>query len=135
GWIISSHSNLVYWNYFYYNGQPLQAFDSGTNNNWDNGTIGNYWSDYGGVDADDDGIGDTSYSISGSAVSQDNYPIWDDGININKYFFNKTWGGIAEESFHDTAFDANGNIYITGYTSTNTNGEDDIILLKYTSES
>ena len=53
--------------------------DEGTNNQWDNGTIGNYWSDYPGVDANDDGIGDTPYDITGAASSQDNFPIWDDG--------------------------------------------------------
>ena len=55
------------------------GYDEGTNNQWDNGTIGNYWSDYPGVDVNDDGIGDTPYTINGSASSQDNFPIWDDG--------------------------------------------------------
>jgi len=53
----------------------------GSNNQWDDGSYGNYWSDYSGVDANDDGIGDTPYIISGSTGSQDNYPIWDDGPN------------------------------------------------------
>ncbi len=58
------------------------GYDEGTNNQWDNGTIGNYWSDYPGVDANDDGIGDTPYTINGSAGSQDNFPIWDDGAEF-----------------------------------------------------
>jgi len=45
---------------------------------WDNGSIGNYWDDYQGVDANHDGIGDTPYLISGSPGSQDNFPIWTD---------------------------------------------------------
>ncbi len=55
------------------------GYDEGTSNQWDNGIIGNYWSDYPGVDANDDGIGDTPYDIPGTASSQDNFPIWDDG--------------------------------------------------------
>ncbi|TFF90357.1 MAG: hypothetical protein EU548_03405, partial [Promethearchaeota archaeon] len=74
---IHSDNNLIYNNSFISNAQ--QARDYGINNQWDNGSLGNYWSDYGGVDFNDDGIGDTPYSIIGIAGSQDNYPIWDDG--------------------------------------------------------
>ncbi|MFX1379861.1 MAG: hypothetical protein ACFFA4_12295 [Promethearchaeota archaeon] len=51
----------------------------GTNNQWDFYNIGNYWSDFAGVDVDDNGVGDTPYIITGGSGSQDNYPIWDDG--------------------------------------------------------
>jgi len=57
-----------------------QALDGGSNNVWDNGTIGNYWSDYLGFDSNDDAIGDIPYSILGSAGSKDNYPIWWDPL-------------------------------------------------------
>ena len=40
---------------------------------WDNGPIGNYWSGYGGNDANNDSIGDTPYIIS--ANNRDNYPL------------------------------------------------------------
>ena len=55
------------------------AYDNGTSNRWDNGTIGNYWDDYSGVDANDDGIGDIPYDVPPTGGSMDNYPIWEDG--------------------------------------------------------
>ena len=33
-------------------------------NIWDNGTSGNYWSDYSGIDNNEDGTGDTPYSVT-----------------------------------------------------------------------
>ncbi len=70
--------NLVFNNTFI-NNIDANAEDNGNNNNWNSSTLGNYWSDYPGVDANDDGIGDTPYDITGAASSQDNFPIWDDG--------------------------------------------------------
>jgi hypothetical protein len=79
------HNNTFYQNHFIDN--ELNALDNGTDNYWDNGSIGNYWSDYWdtylGVDLDDDGIGDTPYNIAGSAGTLDRYPIWDDGPGEN----------------------------------------------------
>jgi len=64
---ILSHNNLV-------DNINNNAFDTTENNQWDNGTEGNYYSDYTGTDSDGDGIGDTPYPIlSGSSV--DNYPL------------------------------------------------------------
>ena len=76
----------IYLNRFIDNG--IQAYDNSfvLKNSWDNGTIGNFWSDYSGVDADDNGIGDTPYLIGGDGSgNQDNYPIWYDSPNIKIY--------------------------------------------------
>jgi len=75
-----SDNNLVYLNIFD-NNEFRNAENNGGVNKWDNGSIGNYWHDYDGIDDDDNGIGDTPYNItdySGSPGpdSQDRYPIW-----------------------------------------------------------
>ena len=70
--------NLIFNNTFI-NNLDANAEDNGINNTWSRGTLGNYWDDYSGVDANDDGIGDTPYDITGTASSQDKFPIWDDG--------------------------------------------------------
>jgi parallel beta-helix repeat protein len=67
-----TEDNEIYLNCF---NNTSNAIDDGTNNRWDNGIKGNYWEDYLGVDMDDDGIGDSPYSIPGSAGSQDNDPL------------------------------------------------------------
>jgi parallel beta-helix repeat protein len=83
-----STDNLFYRNIFYGNG--LNAEDSGFfggNNKWDNGIVGNYWGDYTGTDLNNDGIGDSPYNVSGTANSQDNFPILDiDPPNITINF-------------------------------------------------
>ncbi|MDR2699707.1 MAG: right-handed parallel beta-helix repeat-containing protein [Nitrososphaerota archaeon] len=42
-------------------------------NTWDNGKMGNYWSTYNGIDANNDGIGDTPYTVFEYMI--DNYPL------------------------------------------------------------
>ena len=53
----------------------LQVSTPGTanGNSWDNGSLGNYWSDYAGLDANSDGIGDSPYHINPN--NQDNHPL------------------------------------------------------------
>jgi parallel beta-helix repeat protein len=40
-------------------------------NFWDNGSLGNYWGDYNGADANGDGVGDLPYNITGVIYNRD----------------------------------------------------------------
>jgi len=95
GVLYNSNNNSIFNNYFISNSP--NALDDGSSNQWDNGNIGNYWGDYGGEDANNDGIGDTPHSIGGLAGSQDNYPIWWDlvAISINSPNSNDFYGTAA----------------------------------------
>lgn len=66
-----SNNNTIYYNNFLNN--KAQAVAVNSQNTWDNGVEGNYWSDYKGKDANDDKIGDTPYLIDKSNL--DNYPL------------------------------------------------------------
>jgi parallel beta-helix repeat protein len=90
-----SNGNIIYENTFHQNYRGLhfvgggnnvihhnniikndkQVEDNSAGNQYDDGLEGNYWSDYKGKDADDDGIGDTPYMIYGSSGGQDDYPL------------------------------------------------------------
>jgi len=71
-----AHNNIIYHNTFvntllYVETRNWTQFTP--RNSWDNGLEGNYWSSYRGVDADQDGIGDTPYTVGENNV--DNYPL------------------------------------------------------------
>ena len=68
------NNNTICHNNFVENALP-QIFNYASVNIWDDNypSGGNYWSDYTGVDANGDGIGDTPYTID--ADNQDRYPL------------------------------------------------------------
>ncbi|MFX1569597.1 MAG: nitrous oxide reductase family maturation protein NosD [Promethearchaeota archaeon] len=76
-----SSGNIIFGNTFSTRGQ--NGNDGCFGNYWYNGTTGNYWADYNGVDANDDRRGDIPYNITGDGNRQDLYPIWDDGDDVN----------------------------------------------------
>lgn len=79
-------NNMFYGNTFTADSCNVSVIDA-ESNFWDNGTIGNYWGDYNGVDSNGDGIGDVAYTLNGfkwdndvgefvsSPAGQDNYPL------------------------------------------------------------
>jgi nitrous oxidase accessory protein NosD len=70
----SGGNNTFYHNNFINNSNNAGGWiEDEEANVWDNGVEGNYWSDYTGVDADSDGIGDTPYIIDD--VRPDRYPL------------------------------------------------------------
>ena len=76
------YPNKIYKNAFLNNG--IHAYQRYQGNNWDNGTIGNYWDNYTGSDNDDDGIGDVPYtSILGDDDNYDQFPIWWDAPTLH----------------------------------------------------
>jgi len=71
--LYESNRNIIYQNNFINNVRQVESHIS--INTWDDGypSGGNYWSDYVGVDADRDGVGDTPYVIDDD--NRDNYPL------------------------------------------------------------
>jgi len=70
-WIIEN--NTFYHNNFINNTQSIRIESPSHQNYWDNGSEGNYWSNYNGTDNNGDGIGDTSYVIDEKNI--DSYPL------------------------------------------------------------
>ncbi len=73
--LLSSNDTVFHSNNFINNVKQIYHYSTRTTsvNLWDNGTTGNYWSDYVGQDVNNDGIGDSPYVIN--EYNQDNYPL------------------------------------------------------------
>jgi len=81
------HDNLLFHNNFIISTRTGPVWGVNRANSWDNGSEGNYWSDYAGTDANADGIGDAPYSIMSETldetiraavpveIGQDHYPL------------------------------------------------------------
>lgn len=80
--IEDSHPNDNVFQLNIFRDNAKHVFDDQGENFYDNGTIGNFWDNYTGLDSDDNGIGDSPYIITSSPLVQDNYPIWYDSPNI-----------------------------------------------------
>ena len=116
--IDNSDDDLIFGNNFTDN--PINAYDYSSTTSWYNGSLGNYWDDYGGIDGNDDGIGDTFYDVPPSGGSVDNYPIWEDGddlgpnIIINSPTMNDAFGLTAPD--FDITITDDSPLNITWYT-------------------
>jgi parallel beta-helix repeat protein len=104
----SSSNNKIYFNNFINNTYSVKS--RGSTNIWNSpleitytydGTtyksyLGNYWSDYGGTDAEGDGIGDTHYSIDSKS---DDYPLI---MPFENYISSEFETGVAATSNMET---------------------------------
>jgi len=71
----SSNNSIYYNNFFNNNRGSIQAFDNGTDNNWNNSGSGNHWSDWTEPDTNGDGIVDFAYNLSGPVKTKDYFPL------------------------------------------------------------
>jgi len=121
-------NNTFYHNNFINNINKTLKTQSGSVNKWDNGypSGGNYWSDYNGTDANEDGIGDFPRLLDED--NKDNYPLMAPVITVDQIMMSDEWcdvGSLQTVVFHvkwahNNSDTAGGSIYING-TRYNTN--------------
>jgi parallel beta-helix repeat protein len=115
-----SDNNTIFHNNIINNTQQARIINSVST--WDSDYEGNYWSDYEGVDSDQDGIGDTAHMID--ANNTDNYPLmgtfsdftvtWEEKLHHVTSICNST---ISDFQFNGTAilFNVTGEDGTTGF--------------------
>ena len=122
----SSSNNILYHNNLLNNTNNTQhAYDYGANaNQWDSGSVGNYYSNYNGTDPDGDGIGNDPYPILGG-TSIDRFPLmqpWTGGTLLkgdlnSDHFLTPADAAIAlwiaATGAHDDAADVSGDGCVT----------------------
>lgn len=69
----SNTTDNLFYNNSFDNDKNVQITSTNYTESWDNGTVGNYWSDYNGTDNNGDGAGDTPYIIDEN--NRDNHPL------------------------------------------------------------
>ncbi len=94
-----SNNNSIYHNNFV-NSYLDTAVES--RNLLDNGSEGNYWSDYEGIDGDHDGIGDTSYEVGENHV--DDHPLMGKFSGFTVTSEGKNYGITVISSFNISEF-------------------------------
>jgi parallel beta-helix repeat protein len=110
-----SSGNRIFHNNFINNGW-IGAFDSDCQNSMDNGVSeGNYWTTYDGIDSNNDGIGDTPYSLYSN--NNDNYPLM--GVFSD---FNATLEHSVETISNSTIFDFQWNETTISFNVSGENG-------------
>ena len=71
-----NYKNLIHGNQFIDNNHGrTQAFDNGSQNDWNTSSKGNYWSDWTWPDLDLNGIVDDPYELDGASGAKDHYPL------------------------------------------------------------
>ncbi len=100
---IFSADNVLYFNEFILNDRdPVgQVNEQSSNNTWDDGIQGNYWSDYNGSDGNGDGIGDTPHPLGGSANAEDRYPLMDPVSRKLNITVDDDWAGADFDNIQD----------------------------------
>lgn len=100
-----------------------QVQEYNTTNSYTNGHFGNYWMDYTGIDGNNDGIGDTNYTLAGLGVANDTLPLMHPStlnaqipsmITYNEGITTKTfsWNVYAYDSISANLF-VNGTLFKT----------------------